>query len=133
MTINSKYLHSEITNTILNAFYTILNELPFGLEPDIYKNALKLECEYLGLSVEMDKEMKISYREKVIGAFRVDLVIDNLVILLVSTDDELDNRHDKQVKNQLKMTDLEVALILNFGVEGNHKRIVPTNDLKRKN
>lgn len=133
MTINTKYLHSEITNTVLKAFYTVLNELPFGLEPDIYKNALKLECEHLGQSVEMDKEMKISYREKIIGSFRVDLMIENQVIVLVSTDEDLDNRHDKQAKNQLKLTDLEVALILNFGVEGDHRRVVLTNDLKRKN
>ena len=133
MTINKKYLHSETTNTILKAFYTVLNELPYGLEVDIYKNALKVECDLFGLTVDMDKEIKLTYKKKIIGSFRIDLIIENQVIVLVKSDEELDDRYDRHVKSQLKLTDFEVALILNFGVEGNHKRLVLTNDLKHKN
>ena len=133
MTINKKYLHSETTNTILKAFYTVLNELPYGLESDIYKNALKVECELFRLTVDQDKEIKLTYKKKNIGSFRIDLIIENQVIVLVKSDEELDDRYDRHVKSQLRLTDFEVALILNFGVEGNHKRLVLTNDLKHKN
>ena len=133
MSINKKYLHSETTNIILKAFYTIINEIPFGLNPEVYKKALKVECELAGLAVEIDCEKKISYKNKIIGSFMIDLIVENQVIVKIASDLELDNRHDYLVKSQLKLTDFEVALILNFGVEGNHKRLVLTNDLKNNN
>ena len=133
MSINKKYLHSETTNIILKAFYTIINEIPFGLNPEVYKKALKVECEIAGLAVEIDYEKKIIYKNKNIGSFTIDLIVENQVIVKIASDLELDNRHDYLVKSQLKLTDFEVALILNFGVEGNHKRLVLTNDLKNNN
>lgn len=132
MTVNSKYLHSEITNTILQAFYTVVKELPNGLHLDVYKKALKVECQLLGLKAEMDKEIPIIYRKETVGNFLIDILIDKKVIVKVVREESFADQLKLEVKGQLRLTEFEVALILSFGMEGQHKRLVYTNDLKKK-
>jgi len=132
MTVNSKYLHSEITNIILQAFYTVVKELPNGLNLDVYKKALKVECQFLGLKTEVDKEIAIQYRQETVGKLQIDLLVENLVIVKIAGNESIAEQLNLEVKGQLKLTEYEVALILSFGMEGQHKRLVYTNDLKSK-
>jgi GxxExxY protein len=133
MTVNQKYLHSEITNTILQAFYTVIKELPNGLNLDVYKNALKVECQALGLKVEMDYAVPVIYRQEKVGNFLIDIVVDKKVVVKIVSEESVADILKLEVKGHLKLTEFEVALILCFGMEGQHKRLVYTNDLKDKN
>ena len=132
MNVNPKYLHSEITSVILQAFYTVAKELPVGLNLDVYKKALKVECQFLGLSAEADKEIAIQHRQETVGKLLIDILVENLVIVRIIRDESFAELTSIEVRSQLKLTDFEVALILNFGLEGQHKRLVYTNDLKGK-
>lgn len=132
MTTDNKYLHSDITSVILQAFYTVHNNVTFGLTRDTYKRALAIECDLLGLKTESDKEINIYYKDKIIGSFVIDMVVNDSVIVRVFTDENLDNRHDLDSKNQLRLTDYEVCLILNFASVGEHKRLFFTNDIKKR-
>ena len=132
MTVNTKYLHSEITSIILQAFYTVVKELPNGLHLDVYKKALKVECQFLGLKAELDKDVDILYRQETVGKLQIDLLIENLVIVKIAGDESIAEQLNLEVKGQLRLAEYEVALILTFGMEGQHKRLVYTNDLKRK-
>ena len=132
MATNEKYLHSDITNSILQAFYTIVKKFPFGLDLDVYKRALAVELEFLGLSVEQDLEVKIHHRQKKVGSFTIDLVVDNSVIVRIIRDEDMGEGNVIEVKNQLRFSEYEVCLILNFVLEGQHRRLVYTNDIKQK-
>jgi GxxExxY protein len=128
MAIDTKYLHSDISNSILQAFYTVRKILPLHLTLDTYKRALCIELESLGLTVDSDKEINITYKDKIAGSFSIDLLVNNSVIVKVITDNSISEHHDIEVKNQLRFTDCEVSLILNFAPDGLHKRLVFTND-----
>ena len=130
MNVNPKYLHSEITSILLQAFYTVIKELPNGLNLNVYKNALRIECQFLGLNAVLDKEIEIKYRKETVGKTLIDILIENLVIVKLISDENLIESATFDVKSQLKLTEFEVALVLNVGMEGQHKRIVYTNDLK---
>lgn len=132
MAIDNKYLHSDITSSILQAFYTVLKRLPLGLSIDVYKRALELECEYLGLKTERDKEIIIHYREKSVGSLIIDMVINNSVIVKITKDENINEQSILEVKNQLRISEYEVSLILNTAQDGQHKRYVFTNDKKNK-
>ena len=134
MATDPKYLHSEISDLILQAFYTVRSTLPYGLNTDIYKRALGIEMESLGLSVISDKEVSITYKEKKIGSFALDFVANNAVMIKIINDDKVCEQYQTDAKNQLQLTEYEVCVILNFSAESDHqhKRIVLTNDLKRK-
>ena len=130
-----EFLHSEITNNILKAFYTVCNALPFGLETETYKNALNIELAELGLQTELNKKLSIEYKSKEVGSFIADIVVNKLVLIkIISQQHELEKSDEQLVKNQLLLSDIEVSLILNFGIEANHKRVFLSNDYKhRKN
>jgi GxxExxY protein len=127
-----EYLHADITKIILQGFYTVCNTLPFGLDNSIYRNALAIEMESLGLKVENEKQFSLLLTDKEVGKLIADLVVNNLVILKITNfETEFDKQSEIVSKNQLLLTDKEVLLILNFGIEGKHKRIFLTNDFKK--
>ncbi len=125
-----EYLHADITKIILQGFYTVCNALPFGLDNSIYRNALAIELESLGLKVENEKQFSVLYKDKEVGKFMTDSVVNNSVILKI-TNFEIDKQTELVSKNQLLLTDKEVLLMLNFGIEGTHKRLFLTNDFKK--
>jgi GxxExxY protein len=127
-----EYLHADITKIILQGFYTICNVLPFGLDISVYRNALEIELESLGLKVETKKQFPILYKGKEVGKLVTDLVVNNLVIIKITNlETDIDRKTEIAAKNQLLFTDKEVLLILNFGIEGEHKRLFLTNDFKK--
>jgi len=130
MAIDEKYLHSDITNTVLQAFYTVVKTLPYGLDPGVYIRTLAVELELLALKTETDHEVKIRYKQKVVGSFTLDMVVADSVIIKIIGDDSIKDKYELEAKNQLRLTEYEVCLILNFAREGQHKRLVLTNDLK---
>jgi GxxExxY protein len=133
MAIDPKYLHSDISNLILQAFYTVRSVLPYHLTIDVYKRALSIEMESLGLSVDCDKAINIKYKDKVVGSFVIDFIVNDSLIIKVIMDDASCERYEADAKNQLRLTDFEVCLILNFSADPQqqHGRIVLTNDLKK--
>jgi len=130
MAIDEKYLYSDITNTVLQAFYTVVKYLPYGLAPGVYKRALAVELELLAMKTETDHEVKIRYKKTVIGSFTVDMVVADRVIIKIIGDDSIKDQYELEARNQLRLTEYEVCLILNFAREGQHKRLVLTNNLK---
>jgi GxxExxY protein len=133
MAIDEKYLHSDITNSVLQAFYTVVKTLPYGLDIMVYKRALAVELDLLTLKTEPDYAVNIYYKQKVVGSFTMDMVVADRVIIKVIRDDSIKEQHDIEAKNWLRLTEYAVCLILNFDFEGQHKRLVLTNDLKLRN
>jgi GxxExxY protein len=126
-------MHADITKIILQGFYTISNALPFGLDISVYRNALEIELESLCLKVETEKQFPILYKSKEVGKLVVDLVVNNLVLIKITNlENDIDRKTEIASKNQLLFTDKEVLLILNFGIEGEHKRLFLTNDFKKQ-
>ena len=132
MDTDPRYLHSEITGKILEGFYRICNKIGYGFELEIYKRALSIEIETLGLSCEIDKLVRLDYKGSDIGTFQMDLLIDNKVIVKLTDFDSIRQKDETALINQLKMSDIEVGLMLNIHLEGSHKRKVYTNDLKEE-
>ena len=126
-----EYLHADITKIILQGFYTVCNALPFGLDKTIYRNALATELTSLSLQVETEKQFPILFKNTEVGKLITDIVVNNLVIIKITCFETAINKETELVaNNQLLLTDKEVLLILNFGIEGNHRRLFLTNNFK---
>ena len=59
-------LHGDICSTILKAFYGVYTILPSGLDKDFYTNALEIELQTLGLTVEVNKKFRFYTKTKVL-------------------------------------------------------------------
>lgn len=133
MTVDKKYLHSDISDSILKAFYVVRDSLPYDIPLDIYKRALDLEMKDRGLVVDADKEFKLKYKNKIIGSFFTDFIVNDAVIIIVIRNDKSCDPFVTDAKNRLRLTKYEVAMILNFAADSisYHKRVVLTNDFKK--
>jgi GxxExxY protein len=127
-------LHGDICSLILKAFYSTYTILPFGLDKSFYINTLLLEMKSLGLNVEENKKHKLFHRNTLIGEINLDIVVNDLVVLKIDNlKGFIEVEQIDQNKVFLKMTSYEVLLLLNFGLELDHKRIFMTNDYKKQN
>ena len=124
-------LHKELTDEILHAFYQFHYKLGFGFLEKVYKNALFLELIELGLKCETEKPINVYYKEKVVGVFYADIVVEDKVILELKAVENICKEHEYQLINYLKACNLEVGLLLNFGKKAELKRIIYTNDRKQ--
>ena len=126
-------LHGDICSTVLKAFYGIYTVLPLGLDKSFYTNALLIEMKALGLTVETNKKQSIFYKETIVGELSFDFVINNAVLLKIENQKDFINAEQiEQNKIYLKLTSFEVLLLLNFGIELDHKRIFITNNFKKR-
>ncbi|MDR0829488.1 MAG: GxxExxY protein [Prevotellaceae bacterium] len=116
------YKHKELTNSIIQAFYCVYNELGFGFLENVYQNALYLELLKKNLKVEPQKAINVYYNNQIVGKYRADLIVNDLIILELKAVECLVEEHELQLINYLKATDKEVGLLLNFGMKPEIRR-----------
>ena len=110
----AEFPHLELTETIIGAAIAVHSELGPGFLESIYENALKHELQKLGLGVEQQKVVSVCYDGVEVGEHRLDLVVENRVLLELKATEGMTNLFTAQVISYLKATGLEVGLIINF-------------------
>ncbi len=125
-----KYKYSDLTDKIINCFYKVYNILGYGFLEKVYENALKMELENNGFSVEAQKLIKVLYLGKIVGEYFADLVVDNKIIIELKANEVLIPENEAQLVNYLKATEFEVGLLLNFGKKPELKRKIYSNNYK---
>jgi GxxExxY protein len=120
----SEYKYQELTSQIINAAHTVHNTLGYGFLEKVYHNALLIELKKKNLSVESEKQYNVYYDCKMAGEFFADVVVDKKVIVEIKATDKYLPVFEAQLLNYLKVSGLEVGLILNFGPSVQVKRMV---------
>jgi GxxExxY protein len=87
-----------------------------GLLESVYKSSLGHELAGEGLQFDMEKPIRLNHEGEPIRAFVVDLLVEGLVIVDVKSVTRLAPVHTSQLLTYLKLTGLEVGLVLNFNV-----------------
>jgi GxxExxY protein len=123
-------LHKSITDVILKVYYEVYNELGCGFLEKVYQNAMYFELKSLGYKVEAQKQIKVYFKNQLVGEYYSDLLVEDKVIVELKATELLMNVHVAQIINYLKSTPIEVGILLNFGEEPEFKRIIYTNDRK---
>jgi GxxExxY protein len=104
--IKNNYLHSEITDLIIKAFYNVYNKLGYGFLERVYENAMMIELSRLGLKAEKQKRLKVFYDEFEIGAYFADIIVNDIVIVELKAAEAICPEHEAQLVNYLKATDI---------------------------
>lgn len=123
-------LHKSITDSILKAYYNVYNELGSGFLEKVYQNSMFFELKSFGLKVEAQKQIKVYFKNQLVGDFYSDLLVEDKVIVELKATEFLLDIHTAQIMNYLKATPIEVGMLLNFGEEPEFKRVIYTNDRK---
>lgn len=111
---NKLYQFDELSKKIIGAAINVHKSLGPGFLESIYEGALKLELTEKNIKYESQKEIIITYMEKEIGIHKLDILIENTIILELKAVRKLNDVHFAQLKSYLRATDLKIGLLLNF-------------------
>ena len=125
--MEEEYLHSDLTERIIKAFYAVYNTLGYGFLERVYENAMFLELQSMNLAVVRQSPITVSYQGQEVGQYFADLMVEDSVIVELKAAETICKEHEYQLINYLKATRIEVGLLLNFGTKPQVKRKVFTN------
>ncbi|WP_136514314.1 GxxExxY protein [Geomonas edaphica] len=108
-------VHDDLTGKVLGACFEVSNELGSGFLESVYEKALLVALTDVGLQADSQVPLKVVYRNKVVGDFFADIVVEGTVLLELKAVKALAPEHIAQVLNYLKATGIEVGLLVNFG------------------
>ncbi|NLR82834.1 GxxExxY protein [Chitinophaga eiseniae] len=108
---------NEISREIVDACFQIHTRYGPGLFESVYEELLSYELRKRNLGVKRQEGVKLVHEDIILDkAFRVDLIIENKVIIEIKSVEELKDMHYKQLFTYLKLTNLKLGLLVNFNV-----------------
>ena len=123
-------MEESLTRQIIGAFFYVYDRLGFGFLEAVYRRALAHVLRRAGLTVECEKSVDVWFDGVHVGHYRVDMVVENKVVVELKAADRLTASDRKQLLNYLRASNIEVGLLLNFGPKAQFKRLVYSNSNK---
>ena len=122
----------ELTYCAIGCFRWVYNDLGYGLLESGYTGAFVRACSVRGLRVEREVPVPLYFDGVIVAMFRLDLVVEDRLIVEMKACNAIRLEHVKQVLHYLRSTDLELALLFNFGPSPEIKRFTLRNSTKRR-
>jgi len=108
---------NALSNRIIGAALRVHGELGPGLLESAYEACLAFELLELGLRVERQKPLPLIYRgRRVDCGYRIDMLIENELIVEVKAIERLERVHGAQLRSHLKLSHTKLGLLINFNV-----------------
>jgi GxxExxY protein len=125
-----RFKHGEVTQKIIRVFYEVYNELGHGFLESVYEKSLQIALGCAGVKALRQIEIPVTFRGQSVGEFSADLLVEDCVLVELKAVRTLDSAHEAQLLNYLRATDIEVGLLLNFGLKPQLKRMIFDNPRK---
>jgi GxxExxY protein len=123
--------HSKVTEKVIGIFYDTFNELGHGFLESTYAEALVVALEESGLSAAREVPVPVWFHGRKVGQYYADLIVENVVLLELKAARTLEAAHEAQLLHYLRTTEIEVGLLLNFGLRPQFRRLLFDNDRKK--
>jgi len=108
---------NQITEKIIGCSIEVHKQLGPGLLESAYEECLYYELKSIGLNVKKQLALPLIYKDiKLDAGYRIDLLVENKVIVEIKSVDALAEIHKAQLMTYLKLADIKVGLLLNFNV-----------------
>lgn len=108
----------ELSNIIIGKAIEVHKVLGPGLLESAYQECLYYELVNSGLSVQKEVALPIVYKEiKLDHGYRIDLLVENKVVIELKTVEQLNDVHEAQVLTYLKLGEFKLGLLFNFNVK----------------
>ena len=85
-----------------------------GLDEKLYERALCIELAEMGIDFSQQQEFPVHYRSRFIGSLIPDLIVAGRVVVEIKVADDFSDAHASQIISYLRITKLQVGLLLNF-------------------
>jgi GxxExxY protein len=108
---------NKLSGIVVGSAIEVHRHLGPGLLESAYESCLSHELELRGLNVKRQVYVPLNYKGKKLDAgYRLDLLIENLVVVEIKAVSYIEKIHKAQLLTYLKLTGLILGLILNFNV-----------------
>src|SRR5258705_1251780 len=119
--------YHELTEKIIGCAMKVHRHFGLGFPEIVYKRALIIELEKIGLNFKQEIEKDIIYDDQPIYKRRLDLIVEDVALVELKAIREVDNGDYNQILNYLRVFKLEVGLLINFGAPSlQFKRLINT-------
>ena len=116
--------HNELTYLIRGAIFEVYNTLGPGLLESVYEEALCYELSIRGLQYERQKRIPLIYKgQELTSDLRLDILVENQIVIELKAVEEIKTVFYKQLKTYLKLTNLNLGLLVNFSSNDMQKAI----------
>jgi len=109
------YPHKDLTEKIIKAAFKVHNKLGSGFVEKVSENAMAEELKNFGYLVEQQKDISVIYKDKPVGEFIADLIVEKKVLVELKAVKSLTREFEAKLIHYLKSTSIEVGLLINFG------------------
>ena len=116
-------VNQDLTERIIGCAIRVHKALGPGFLEKIYEEAFCVKLAKVGVQVERQKQVIVTYEGKPIGEHRLDLLVEGRVVVELKACQGIEDIHLATARSYLKATSLQTALVLNFAR--------PTLDIKR--
>ena len=113
--MNVELQHAEVTEKIIGAAFEVYRVLGYGFLESVYQKALQVELQRAGLKAEIECPIKVNYKGAIVGEFRADVFVNDVVVVELKTAKNYNSDDEPQLLNELKATGIKVGLLVNFG------------------
>jgi GxxExxY protein len=115
MTSEDCLTESARTRSVIGAFFEVYNSLGFGFLEHVYSAALELELTGRGHRVGREVSVAISYKGREISRQRLDMIVDDMIVVELKATEVLPPASLRQVFSYLRATYLRIGLLFHFG------------------
>lgn len=105
---------NELTYQIRGAVFEVNRILGSGFLEKVYEKGLLVEFHKRGLRAEGQVPITVKYKDKVVGEYFADIVVEGQVIVELKAVEQLQKIHEAQLLNYLKATEYKIGLLINF-------------------
>ncbi len=105
----------DLTYKIRGAMFEVYKELGPGLLESVYEMALMKEFELQGIKAKSQVALPVAYKNSFLElGFRLDIIVEQEVIIEIKSVKELEDIHKKQLLTYLKLSELKIGFLVNF-------------------
>ena len=113
----------QLTQRIIGCAIDVHQEVGPGLLESIYESAMAVELDFQKMSFRQQVIVPIQYRGRLIGEHRIDLIVENTVIVELKSVERFDRVFEAQILTYLRLTKLKTGLLINFNSRMLHEGI----------
>jgi GxxExxY protein len=117
-------LERETSHHVIGAFFEVYSTLGFGFLEHVYREALERELVTRARTVQKEVIVPVWYKGEVLTTQRVDLIVDESVLVEIKSTEVMPTAARRQLLNYLRATSFQVGLLLHFGPSPRFYRLV---------
>ena len=108
-------MNDVLIKNVLKCVYEVRDELGVGFLEKVYTNSLEIALNQAGLKVEKEKQLKVFFRQQIVGEYYADLIVEDQLVIELKALKSLVPEHSAQLINYLKAVSIKDGLLVNFG------------------